>query len=142
MAVPAQDVPLVVEIASPSTEASVHLLSAEPSVPGAYRLQGGVIQTLTRQLPDRSCHQTDRYRPVPVQLGSRVQEEGFAMELGTIGIQSLAFTHGDRVEARDAAAEVEELGYGAVLLGGSPGGNPRGDLVTAARPTPPGPGRC
>lgn len=54
------------------------------------------------------------------------------MELGTIGIWSLAFTHGDRAEARDAAAELEELGYGAVWLGGSPGGNPRGDLVTAA----------
>ncbi|MCT2548204.1 TIGR03620 family F420-dependent LLM class oxidoreductase [Streptomyces atratus] len=54
------------------------------------------------------------------------------MELGTIGIWSLAFTHGDRTEARDAAAELEELGYGAIWLGGSPGGNPRGDLVTAA----------
>ncbi|MFI6056398.1 TIGR03620 family F420-dependent LLM class oxidoreductase [Streptomyces violascens] len=60
------------------------------------------------------------------------QQEGFAMELGTIGIWSLAFTHGDRTEARDAAAELEEFGYGAVWLGGSPGGNPRGDLVTAA----------
>ncbi|MEU9673417.1 TIGR03620 family F420-dependent LLM class oxidoreductase [Streptomyces parvus] len=54
------------------------------------------------------------------------------MELGTTGIWSLAFTHGDRAEARDAAAELEELGYGSVWLGGSPGGNPRGDLVTAA----------
>ncbi|MBK3533619.1 TIGR03620 family F420-dependent LLM class oxidoreductase [Streptomyces sp. MBT56] len=54
------------------------------------------------------------------------------MELGTIGIWSLAFTHGDRAEAQDAAAELEELGYGAVWLGGSPGGNPCGDLVTAA----------
>lgn len=54
------------------------------------------------------------------------------MDLGTIGIWSLAFTHGDRAEARDAAAEVEELGYRSVWLGGSPGGNPRGDLVTAA----------
>lgn len=48
------------------------------------------------------------------------------------GIWSLAFTHGDRAEARDAAAELEELGYGSVWLGGSPGGIPRGDLVTAA----------
>ncbi|MFD7527874.1 TIGR03620 family F420-dependent LLM class oxidoreductase [Streptomyces sp. NPDC059849] len=54
------------------------------------------------------------------------------MKLGTIGIWSLAFTHGDRTEAQDAAAELEELGYGAIWLGGSPGGNPRGDLVTAA----------
>ncbi|MFJ5196893.1 TIGR03620 family F420-dependent LLM class oxidoreductase [Streptomyces sp. NPDC088394] len=54
------------------------------------------------------------------------------MELGTVGIWSLAFTHGDRTEARDAAAELEELGYGAIWLGGSPGSNPRGDLVTAA----------
>ncbi|MYR54958.1 TIGR03620 family F420-dependent LLM class oxidoreductase [Streptomyces sp. SID625] len=54
------------------------------------------------------------------------------MDLGTTGIWSLAFTHGDRGEAREAAAELEELGYGAIWLGGSPGGNPRGDLVTAA----------
>ncbi|WP_327232816.1 LLM class flavin-dependent oxidoreductase [Streptomyces sp. NBC_01317] len=54
------------------------------------------------------------------------------MNLGATGVRSLAFTHGDRAEARDAAAELEELGYGAIWLGGSPGGNPRGDLVTAA----------
>ncbi|MFH9292700.1 TIGR03620 family F420-dependent LLM class oxidoreductase [Streptomyces sp. NPDC017520] len=54
------------------------------------------------------------------------------MQLGTIGIWSLAFTHGDRVEARDAATELEELGYGAIWLGGNPGGNPRGDLRTAS----------
>lgn len=54
------------------------------------------------------------------------------MDLGATGVWSLAFTHGDRGEARDAAAELEELGYGAIWLGGSPGGNPRGDLVTAA----------
>ncbi|WP_256726102.1 TIGR03620 family F420-dependent LLM class oxidoreductase [Streptomyces sp. MNU77] len=38
----------------------------------------------------------------------------------------------DRAEARDAATELEELGYGAIWLGGSPGGNPRADLVTAS----------
>ncbi|MFJ6573885.1 TIGR03620 family F420-dependent LLM class oxidoreductase [Streptomyces sp. NPDC091292] len=54
------------------------------------------------------------------------------MELGPVGIWSLAFTQGDRGEARDAAAEAEELGYGALWLGGSPGGNPSGDLVGAA----------
>ncbi|MEV6455426.1 TIGR03620 family F420-dependent LLM class oxidoreductase [Streptomyces anulatus] len=54
------------------------------------------------------------------------------MQLGTIGIWSLAFTHGDRAEARDAATELEELGYGAIWLGGSPGGNPRADLLTAS----------
>lgn len=54
------------------------------------------------------------------------------MDVGAIGVWSLAFTHGDRAEARDAAAELEELGYGSIWLGGSPGGNPRGDLVTAA----------
>ncbi|MFE3070087.1 TIGR03620 family F420-dependent LLM class oxidoreductase [Streptomyces sp. NPDC059247] len=54
------------------------------------------------------------------------------MDLAAVGVWSLAFTHGDRSEARDAAAELEELGYGAVWLGGSPGGNPSGDLVTAA----------
>ncbi|MFJ3532172.1 MULTISPECIES: TIGR03620 family F420-dependent LLM class oxidoreductase [unclassified Streptomyces] len=54
------------------------------------------------------------------------------MNLGTIGIWSLAFTHGDRGEAREAAAELEDLGYGTLWLGGSPGGNPSGDLATAA----------
>ncbi len=54
------------------------------------------------------------------------------MHLGTTGIWSLAFTHGDRTEAREAAAELEELGYGTIWLGGSPGGNPRADLATAA----------
>ncbi|MEU2021315.1 TIGR03620 family F420-dependent LLM class oxidoreductase [Streptomyces sp. NPDC016469] len=54
------------------------------------------------------------------------------MNLGATGVWSLAFTHGDRGEAREAAAELEELGYGTIWLGGSPGGNPRGDLVTAA----------
>ncbi|KNB50912.1 TIGR03620 family F420-dependent LLM class oxidoreductase [Streptomyces caatingaensis] len=54
------------------------------------------------------------------------------MELGTFGIWSLAFTHGDPGEAADAAAEAEELGYGTLWLGGDPGGNPRGDLRRAA----------
>ncbi|MFE2749578.1 hypothetical protein [Streptomyces scopuliridis] len=40
-------------------------------------------------------------------------------------------SHGGRHEAEDAAAELEELGYGTLWLGGSPGGNPGGDLVTA-----------
>ncbi|MFG2284867.1 TIGR03620 family F420-dependent LLM class oxidoreductase [Streptomyces sp. NPDC048595] len=52
------------------------------------------------------------------------------LNLGRIGIWSLAFTHGERGEAREAAAELEELGYGTLWLGGNPGGNPRGDLVT------------
>ncbi|MFE3185919.1 TIGR03620 family F420-dependent LLM class oxidoreductase [Streptomyces violascens] len=55
------------------------------------------------------------------------------MNLGTFGIWSLAFTHGDPGEAADAAAEAEELGYETLWLGGDPGGNPRGDLATAAR---------
>ncbi|WP_431045919.1 TIGR03620 family F420-dependent LLM class oxidoreductase [Streptomyces sp. P1-3] len=54
------------------------------------------------------------------------------MRLGAVGIWSVAFTHGDRGEARDAAAELEELGYGTLWLGGRPGGNPGGDLVTTA----------
>ncbi|MFD8820990.1 TIGR03620 family F420-dependent LLM class oxidoreductase [Streptomyces sp. NPDC059605] len=54
------------------------------------------------------------------------------LNLGRIGIWSLAFTHGDRGAASEAAAELEELGYGALWLGGRPGGNPRGDLVTTA----------
>ncbi|MEU9118760.1 TIGR03620 family F420-dependent LLM class oxidoreductase [Streptomyces sp. NPDC048506] len=52
--------------------------------------------------------------------------------VGRIGIWSLAFTHGDRGEAREAAAELEELGYDTLWLGGNPGGNPRGDLGTTA----------
>ncbi|MFD4377056.1 TIGR03620 family F420-dependent LLM class oxidoreductase [Streptomyces sp. NPDC058486] len=54
------------------------------------------------------------------------------LNLGRIGIWSLAFTHGDRGAAREAASELEELGYGALWLGGSPGGNPRGDLITTS----------
>ncbi|MFI1430371.1 TIGR03620 family F420-dependent LLM class oxidoreductase [Streptomyces lydicus] len=54
------------------------------------------------------------------------------MDLGRIGIWSRAFAHGDRGRAREAAAELEELGYGTLWLGGSPGLNPRGDLVTTA----------
>ncbi|MEV6081336.1 TIGR03620 family F420-dependent LLM class oxidoreductase [Streptomyces sp. NPDC052069] len=54
------------------------------------------------------------------------------LDLGRIGIWSLAFTHGDRGAAREAAAELEELGYGTLWLGGNPGGNPCGDLVTTA----------
>ncbi|MFJ4774595.1 TIGR03620 family F420-dependent LLM class oxidoreductase [Streptomyces uncialis] len=53
------------------------------------------------------------------------------MELGTFGVWSLAFSHGDRGEAKDAAAELEELGYGTLWLGGDPGGNPSGNLVRA-----------
>ncbi|WP_073792677.1 hypothetical protein [Streptomyces uncialis] len=54
------------------------------------------------------------------------------MDLGCIGIWSLAFTHGDRGAAREAAAELEELSYGTLRWGGNPGGNPRADLVTTA----------
>ncbi|RDG34712.1 TIGR03620 family F420-dependent LLM class oxidoreductase [Streptomyces corynorhini] len=54
------------------------------------------------------------------------------MDLGAIGVWSTAFTHGDRAEAKEAAAELEALGYGSLWLGGTPGGNPRGDLATAA----------
>ncbi|MFF9511562.1 TIGR03620 family F420-dependent LLM class oxidoreductase [Streptomyces sp. NPDC014724] len=54
------------------------------------------------------------------------------LNLGRIGIWSLAFTHGDRGAASEAATELEELGYGALWLGGSPGGNPRGDLITTS----------
>ncbi|MCF3104913.1 TIGR03620 family F420-dependent LLM class oxidoreductase [Streptomyces roseoverticillatus] len=54
------------------------------------------------------------------------------LDPGLVGIWSLAFTHGDRGAACEAAAELEELGYGTLWLGGNPGGNPRGDLVTTA----------
>ncbi|MEU3354584.1 TIGR03620 family F420-dependent LLM class oxidoreductase [Streptomyces sp. NPDC037389] len=54
------------------------------------------------------------------------------LDPGRIGIWSLAFTHGDRGAAYEAAAELEELGYGTLWLGGNPGGNPRGDLITTA----------
>ncbi|MEU3065056.1 TIGR03620 family F420-dependent LLM class oxidoreductase [Streptomyces subrutilus] len=54
------------------------------------------------------------------------------MSLGRVGIWSLAFTHGNRHRAAQAAAELEELGYGTLWFGGRPGGNPRGDLVRPA----------
>ncbi|MFJ4714323.1 TIGR03620 family F420-dependent LLM class oxidoreductase [Streptomyces sp. NPDC088785] len=54
------------------------------------------------------------------------------LDLGRIGIWSLALTHGDRAAAGEAAAQLEEMGYGTLWLGGNPGGNPRGDLVTTA----------
>ncbi|MCN9243759.1 TIGR03620 family F420-dependent LLM class oxidoreductase [Streptomyces sp. RY43-2] len=54
------------------------------------------------------------------------------MRLGRIGVWSVGLTHGDRAEAREAAAELEELGYGALWLGGVPGDNPQADLAPAA----------
>ncbi|MFI1202833.1 TIGR03620 family F420-dependent LLM class oxidoreductase [Streptomyces sp. NPDC020883] len=54
------------------------------------------------------------------------------MLLGRIGVWSVGLTHGDRAEAREAAAELEELGYGTLWLGGVPGDNPQADLAAAA----------
>ncbi|MFB6571682.1 TIGR03620 family F420-dependent LLM class oxidoreductase [Streptomyces noursei] len=54
------------------------------------------------------------------------------MLLGRIGVWSVGLTHGDRGEAREAAAELEALGYGTLWLGGTPGHNPQADLAAAA----------
>ncbi|MEV5751905.1 LLM class F420-dependent oxidoreductase [Actinoallomurus sp. NPDC052308] len=46
------------------------------------------------------------------------------MDVGRVGIWSIGFRNDDPSaanEIRDAAAELEELGYGAIWLGGSPG---------------------
>ncbi|GAA2484416.1 TIGR03620 family F420-dependent LLM class oxidoreductase [Streptomyces longisporus] len=50
------------------------------------------------------------------------------MDVSPVGVWSTAFTHGDPDRARAAACELEELGYGTLWLGGTPGGNPSGDL--------------
>ena len=44
------------------------------------------------------------------------------MELGPVGIWSAALRYGDRGEARSAAAELEQLGYGALWVPGGIGG--------------------
>ena len=45
------------------------------------------------------------------------------MDLGGVGIWSPALRYGDRGEARDAAAELETLGFGALWLPGGIGGD-------------------
>ena len=45
------------------------------------------------------------------------------MELGRFGVWSAALRYGDRGEARDAAAELETLGYGTLWLPGGIGGD-------------------
>src|SRR6516164_7158090 len=59
-----------------------------------------------------------------------------ARGLGPIGIWSLELRFGDRSEAQDAAAELDELGYGALWIPGGVGGDVFGDvaaLLAAAR---------
>jgi probable F420-dependent oxidoreductase len=45
------------------------------------------------------------------------------VELGQLGVWSGALRYGDRAPAREAAAELEELGYGAAWLPGGVGGD-------------------
>jgi len=48
--------------------------------------------------------------------------------LGRIGIWSLELRFGDRDQAAEAAAEIDELGYGAIWIPGGVGGDITGDL--------------
>lgn len=48
--------------------------------------------------------------------------------LGRIGVWSLELRFGDRAEAADAAAELDQLGYGAIWVPGGVGGDITGDL--------------
>ncbi len=48
---------------------------------------------------------------------------GSDVDLGQVGIWSTALRYGDRGEARDAAAELETLGFGALWLPGGTGGD-------------------
>lgn len=49
-------------------------------------------------------------------------------ELGRIGIWSLEMRFGDKAEAAEAAAELDELGFGALWVPGGVGGDLTGDL--------------
>jgi probable F420-dependent oxidoreductase len=49
--------------------------------------------------------------------------------LGRIGIWSLELRFGDRSEAREAAAELDQLGYGALWIPGGVGGDVLGDVA-------------
>lgn len=49
--------------------------------------------------------------------------------LGKIGIWSMELRFGDRAEALEAAAELDELGYGAIWVPGGIGGDILGDLT-------------
>lgn len=51
-----------------------------------------------------------------------------AARIGRIGIWSLELRFGDRAEAADAAAELDELGFGALWVPGGVGGDITGDL--------------
>jgi probable F420-dependent oxidoreductase len=48
--------------------------------------------------------------------------------LGRIGVWSLELRYGNHIEAAEAAAEVDELGYGAIWVPGGVGGDITGDL--------------
>jgi probable F420-dependent oxidoreductase len=51
-----------------------------------------------------------------------------ARGLGRVGVWSLELRFGDRAEAREACAELDELGYGALWVPGGVGGDILGDL--------------
>ena len=50
------------------------------------------------------------------------------MELGRVGVWSMELRFGDKAQAADAAAELEDLGYGALWVPGGIGGDVTGDL--------------
>jgi probable F420-dependent oxidoreductase len=50
------------------------------------------------------------------------------MDLGKVGVWSMELRFGDKAEAARGAAEIEELGYGAIWVPGGIGGDVTGDL--------------
>lgn len=50
------------------------------------------------------------------------------MDLGKVGVWSMELRFGDKLEAARGAAEIEELGYGAIWVPGGIGGDVTGDL--------------
>jgi probable F420-dependent oxidoreductase len=56
--------------------------------------------------------------------------------LGRIGIWSLELRYGDRASALDAAAELDQLGFGTLWVPGGVGGNLMGDVEALLAATP------
>lgn len=52
-----------------------------------------------------------------------------AMRLGKVGIWSMELRFGDPIQATEAAAELDELGYGAIWIPGGIGGDVLGDVA-------------
>jgi probable F420-dependent oxidoreductase len=61
-------------------------------------------------------------------MNSSSQHQSTIPAIGRIGIWSLQLRFGDRAEASEAAAELDELGYGALWIPGGIGGDVQGDV--------------